>query len=102
MTASEKVYNYGFNEGRNEGKLFTLFDLIKDGFLSIEIAAKKANMTVQDFSNQMKLAGYTLWLPVKKAYNYRFNENIEWDKPYNLLERQNFAYAWCKISGNFL
>lgn len=60
MTASEKVYNYGFNDGLNEGKLFTLFDLIKDGFLSIDIATKKANMTIQDFSNQMKLAGYNL------------------------------------------
>ena len=60
MTASEKVYNYGFNEGVEQGKLFNLFDLTKDGFLSIEIAAKKANMTIQDFRNQMKLAGYCL------------------------------------------
>jgi hypothetical protein len=59
MTVTEKIYNAGLEEGHNEGKLQTLFELLKDGILTIEIAAKKANMTIEDFNNQMKLAGYS-------------------------------------------
>ena len=36
-------------EGRTEGKLLMLFDLVRDGSLTIEKAAEKANMTVEQF-----------------------------------------------------
>lgn len=41
-------------EGRIEGKLETLFDLVKDGLLSITEAAKRANMTESIFTENMK------------------------------------------------
>ena len=60
MTVTEKIYNAGVDEGLNKGKLNTLFELIKDGIVTIEIAAKKANMSIEEFTNQMKLAGYNI------------------------------------------
>lgn len=36
-------------EGRTEGKLLMLFDLVRDDSLTIEKAAEKANMTVEQF-----------------------------------------------------
>jgi hypothetical protein len=37
------------NEGREEGVLTTLISLVKDGILTVVDAAKRANMTVDDF-----------------------------------------------------
>ena len=39
-------------------RLYTLFDLIKKGIISLKQAAQEANMSIEEFSNQMKLAGY--------------------------------------------
>jgi hypothetical protein len=54
----EKIANEermeGIKEGRNEGKLQTLFDLVKDGILTISEAAKRANMTEANFSENME------------------------------------------------
>ena len=36
-----------------EGKILTLIDLVQDGTLDIEIAAAKANMTVDEFKKTM-------------------------------------------------
>lgn len=36
-------------EGREEGVLATLISLVKDGILTVVDAAKRANMTVDDF-----------------------------------------------------
>lgn len=35
--------------GRDEGRLDTLRDLVKDGLLSLSVAAKKAGMTEEKF-----------------------------------------------------
>jgi hypothetical protein len=44
----------GRKEGIKEGKLQTLFDLVKDGILTVSEAAKRANMTETIFSENMK------------------------------------------------
>ena len=44
------------NESILEGKILTLIDLVQDGTLDIEIAAAKANMTVDEFKEAMNNA----------------------------------------------
>jgi predicted transposase/invertase (TIGR01784 family) len=44
----------GRAEGREEGKIETLVSLVDEGFLYKEIAAEKANMTVEEFQKQLK------------------------------------------------
>jgi predicted transposase YdaD len=44
----------GRNEGKTEGRLETLFDLVKDGMLTIAEAAKRADMTEAIFTENMK------------------------------------------------
>ena len=44
------------NESILEGKILTLIDLVQDGSLDIEIAAAKANMTVDEFKESMNNA----------------------------------------------
>ncbi|MDO4677814.1 MAG: hypothetical protein Q4B00_04180 [Eubacteriales bacterium] len=41
-------------EGRTEGKLLMFFDLVRDGSLTIEKAAEKANMTVEQFKTALE------------------------------------------------
>lgn len=41
-------------EGRTERKLLMLFDLVRDGSLTIEKAAEKANMTVEQFKTALE------------------------------------------------
>ena len=43
----------GRAEGRAEGKIDMLFELVRDGLLSLENAAKKANFTVDEFKKRM-------------------------------------------------
>ena len=45
-------------EGRKEGRKDLLFSLVKDGTLSPEIAAIKADMSAEEFVKAMKEAGY--------------------------------------------
>jgi hypothetical protein len=55
---SEKIRmegrNEGIKEGRNEGMLQTLCDLVKDGILTISEAAKRADMTEKIFVENME------------------------------------------------
>ena len=46
------------NESILEGKILTLIDLVQDGTLDIEIAAAKANMTVDEFKETMGKAPF--------------------------------------------
>ena len=41
----------GRKEGREEGVISTLLDLVKDGSISIELAAKKANKSVEEIED---------------------------------------------------
>ena len=43
------------NEGMNKGILETLVGLVKDGFISLAEAAKRANMTVSEFEDKTGL-----------------------------------------------
>lgn len=45
----EKGRREGIKEGKLEGAVTTLASLVKDGILSIEDAAKRANMSVEMF-----------------------------------------------------
>ena len=44
----------GISEGRLEGRLDTLTELVKEGLLKIEEAAKRMNLTVEEFSQRMR------------------------------------------------
>ena len=44
-------------DGKTEGRLEALFELVQDGLLSIKDAALKASMTEDTFSSEMKKAG---------------------------------------------
>ena len=39
-------------DGMKAGKILSLADLVKDGILTIEAAAQRANMTVQEFAKE--------------------------------------------------
>ena len=45
-------------EGKREGQIQAYASLIKDGIITVEIGAEKAGMSVDDFTKEMKLAGY--------------------------------------------
>ena len=45
----DQEYNRGLEEGREEGAYNTLYSLVIDGLLSIDVASKRANMSVEDF-----------------------------------------------------
>lgn len=45
-------------DGKTEGRLDALYELVHDGLLSIKDAAIKASMTEDAFSSEMKKAGY--------------------------------------------
>ena len=49
----------GIAEGKAEGKMWTLFDLVKDGILSVSTAASKSEMSEEDFLAEMKKAGFS-------------------------------------------
>ena len=44
----------GIKQGVEEGKFLALAELVKDGTLSVEVAAAKAKMTVDEFKKAMK------------------------------------------------
>lgn len=46
---SQGIEEEGINKGIKEGTLLTLISLVKDNLLSIDIAAKRMNMTVSEF-----------------------------------------------------
>ena len=45
----------GMAEGMNKGILETLVGLVKEGFISLAEAAKRANMTVSEFEDKTGL-----------------------------------------------
>ena len=46
-------YNYGLEQGLEQGLLTTLIDLVQSGDLPIETAAKKLEISVHDFKIKM-------------------------------------------------
>ncbi|MBQ8139962.1 MAG: resolvase [Lachnospiraceae bacterium] len=48
---------FGKREGKKEGIISTLYDLIKKGLISIEDAATQAQMSVPAFTAEMKKLG---------------------------------------------
>ena len=47
-------------EGKREGQIQAYASLIKDGIITVEIGAEKAGMSVDDFTREMKQAGYVI------------------------------------------
>ena len=47
-------------EGQREGKIRAYASLVQDGIITVEIGAEKAGMSVDDFTKEMKLAGYVI------------------------------------------
>lgn len=45
----EKALKRGREEARDEGRLDLLRDLVKEGLLSLSVAARKADMTEKEF-----------------------------------------------------
>ena len=50
----EKSKNKWIKEGRKEGVINTLLTLVKDGIISVEDAAKRANISVSNVSKIFK------------------------------------------------
>ena len=50
----------GQREGQREGQIRAYASLIKDGIITVEIGAEKAGMSVDDFTKEMKKAGYVI------------------------------------------
>ena len=50
----------GQREGRLEGQLRAYATLVKDGIITVEVGAEKAGMSVDDFTREMKQAGYVI------------------------------------------
>lgn len=64
----EKGRLEGIREGKLEGAVTTLASLVKDGILSIEDAAKRANMSVEVFKKYIYWKRYLLmlkWVSIK-------------------------------------
>ena len=51
--AQEEAHSKGHSEGRAEGELNTLISLIKDGYISPEIAAKKLSISVNELNKYL-------------------------------------------------
>ena len=50
----------GQREGRREGQIRAYASLVQDGIITVEIGAEKAGMSVDDFTKEMKQAGYVI------------------------------------------
>ena len=50
----------GKTEGKIEGKIETLADLVKDGDMTVEKAASKMQITVEEFIEQAEALGFKL------------------------------------------
>ena len=48
----------GRREGQREGQIRAYASLVQDGIIPVETGAEKAGMSVDDFTKEMKLAGY--------------------------------------------
>ena len=47
-------------EGQREGQIRAYATLVKDGIITVEVGAEKAGMSVDDFTREMKQAGYVI------------------------------------------
>ena len=47
-------------EGKREGQIQAYASLVQDGIITVEIGAEKAGMSVDDFTKEMKKAGYII------------------------------------------
>ncbi len=47
-------------EGQREGQICAYATLVQDGIITVEIGAEKAGMSVDDFTKEMKQAGYVI------------------------------------------
>ena len=47
-------------EGQREGQIRAYATLVQDGIITVETGAEKAGMSVDDFTKEMKLAGYVI------------------------------------------
>ena len=47
-------------EGQREGQICAYATLVQDGIITVEIGAEKAGMSVDDFTKEMKKAGYVI------------------------------------------
>ena len=54
--AMHKGLEQGRQEGIEQGRTYALIELVNDGVLTIEKAAEKASMSVEEFRNAMKNA----------------------------------------------
>ncbi len=58
---AERLETKGKNIGREEGRIEMLYELVQDGDMSIEKAASKAGISVDDFTKNMILSGYEIY-----------------------------------------
>ena len=54
LQRDREKYEEGKIEGRIEGKIEELIALVDDGLLTVEVAAKRANVTIEKFSELQK------------------------------------------------
>ena len=52
----QKGIEQGIEQGLQQGRIYALIELVNDGVLTIEKAAEKAGMSVEEFRNAMKNA----------------------------------------------
>ena len=50
----------GRREGQREGQIRAYASLVQDGIIPVETGAEKAGMSVDDFTKEMKKAGYVI------------------------------------------
>ena len=50
----------GRREGQREGQIRAYASLVQDGIIPVETGAEKAGMSVDDFTKEMKKAGYII------------------------------------------
>ena len=50
----------GRREGQREGQIRAYASLVQDGIIPVETGAEKAGMSVDDFTKEMKQAGYVI------------------------------------------
>lgn len=55
----EEAIADGRAEGREEGRIKILIELVRDGDISIEKAAQKANLTVEEFTAKITATNET-------------------------------------------
>ena len=53
---AEEAMQKGIEKGIEQGRIHALIELVNDGVLTIEKAAEKAGMSVEEFRNVMKNA----------------------------------------------